>query len=128
MVKKKGGTRQCIPPGKWELAPFFTPYSMHTSPTPSTPMISDYAGICAGRYSIDSPIVIQYLQGIHHHKQQSLSENGKIYAKEFSWDNIASEYLSIYQKYIIEIRRKKQTFRSWSDESKIVWNIINREM
>lgn len=60
--------------------------------------------------------------------QQSLSENGKIYAKEFSWDNIASEYLSIYQKYIIEIRRKKQTFRSWSDESKIVWNIINREM
>ena len=24
--------------------------------------------------------------------QQSLSENGKIYAKEFSWDNIASEY------------------------------------
>lgn len=62
-------------------------------------------------------------EGLRH----SLSEKGKVYAKEFSWDTIASEYLSIYQKHNKLTKKDRRTFRAWSDESEAVWDIINRE-
>ncbi len=59
--------------------------------------------------------------------RDSLSESGKMYSKEFSWDTITGEYLSIYRKYSESVRGGKHAFRAWSKESAIVWDIINCE-
>jgi glycosyltransferase involved in cell wall biosynthesis len=57
---------------------------------------------------------------------QSLGVMGMVYSKEFSWDNIVDEYLLIYKECVESLKRVKRDFRSWSDESETVWDIISK--
>lgn len=54
-----------------------------------------------------------------------LGENGKVYAKEFSWDAIADEYFSVYRNSRDFLGKNKKNICLWSEESRTVWNIIN---
>lgn len=57
----------------------------------------------------------------------SLGENGKVYAKEFSWEAVADEYFSMYRNSVDFLEKKKKDVRLWSEESRTVWNIINSD-
>lgn len=52
-------------------------------------------------------------------------ENGKAYAKGFSWDTIVDEYFSVYRNDIDFLEKNKKGVRLWSEESRTVWNIVN---